>query len=141
MRMNRLINGVLGVVLATFIMAPTSHAQITTTQLDSKALPAIPVGLGPEGVTTDGASIFVANQFSNTVTKLRASDGTAIGTYRAGHRPVALAFDGAFIWVANYLSNNVMKLDPGGVVVGTYAVGDGPGGLLATNGNIWVANR
>ena len=73
---------------------------------------AFPVGHGPEGVVTDGASVFVANQFSNTVTKLHAGDGAVVGTYTVGHRPVALAFDGAFFWVANYLSNNVMKLDP-----------------------------
>jgi DNA-binding beta-propeller fold protein YncE len=30
----------------------------------------VSVGLGPEGIATDGASVFVANQFSNTVTKL-----------------------------------------------------------------------
>ena len=35
----------------------------------------IAVGQGPEGVTSDGTTVFVANQFSNTVTKLRASDG------------------------------------------------------------------
>ena len=53
MRMNRLINGVLGAVLAMFFTAPASQAQSS-----------FPVGLGPEGVATDGASVFVANQAS-----------------------------------------------------------------------------
>src|ERR1041384_5696798 len=82
MRMNRLIFSAL---LALFIIAPASHAQTTT----------FPVGLGPEGVTTDGANVFVANQFSDTVTKLRASDGGRAGTFSVGHCPVGLAFDGA----------------------------------------------
>src|ERR1044072_1585372 len=100
--------------------------------------PASSVGQGPEGIATDGTVVFVANQFSDTVTKLHASDGSVVGTYAVGHRPVAVAFDGAFFWVANYLSNNVMKLDASGAVVGTYATGDGPGGVLANKGNIWV---
>ena len=97
MRVNRLI--VSGMLVAMLIV--TLQAQTAATQVS--------VGLGPEGVATDGANVFVANQFSNTVTKLRASDGTVIGTYNVGHRPVALAFDGASLWVANYLSDNVMK--------------------------------
>ena len=132
MRVNRII---LCALLATLI-GGTAQAQ-TAIQLT----PASQVGLGPEGIATDGTSVFVANQFSDTVSKLRASDGAVVGTYAVGHRPVAVAFDGAFFWVANYLSNNVMKLDASGAVVATFATGDGPGGLLATNGNVWVANR
>src|SRR5690348_697095 len=138
MKLNRSITAALfGALAITLGLAVAVPAQITTTAKS----PAFPVGLGPEGVVTDGANVYVANQFSDTVTKLRMSDGVAVGTFAAGHRPVAVAFDGAFLWVANYLSNNVMKLDPSGAVVGTYAVGDGPGGLLVTNGSVWVANR
>jgi DNA-binding beta-propeller fold protein YncE len=44
------------------------------------------------------------------VTKLRASDGTLIGTYSVGVGPVNIAFDGANIWVTNLSSNTVTKL-------------------------------
>jgi len=44
------------------------------------------------------------------VTKLRASDGTVLGTFSVGSQPIGVAFDGANIWVANQLSNNVTKL-------------------------------
>ena len=47
----------------------------------------------------DGANIWVADNASNTVTKLRASDGTCNG----------VAFDGANIWVTNYNSSTVSK--------------------------------
>jgi DNA-binding beta-propeller fold protein YncE len=36
------------------------------------------------------------------VTKLRASDGTVLGTFAVGSNPVGVAFDGANIWVGNY---------------------------------------
>src|SRR5688572_10274329 len=120
MKFFQLITTALGAtLLATFIAATPVDAQ-TAVQLASTTPAAFRVGEGPEGIVTDGASVFVANQFSNTVTKLNASDGAIIGEYKVGHRPLALAFDGAFVWVANYLSNNVMKLDPAsGAVVGT----------------------
>ena len=49
----------------------------------------------------DGANIWVANPLLNTVTKLRASDGAALGTFPAGPFPYGVAFDGANIWVVN----------------------------------------
>jgi len=47
---------------------------------------------------------------SNNVTKLRASDGTTLGTLPVGNFPDAIVFDGANIWVANAGSNTVSKL-------------------------------
>jgi DNA-binding beta-propeller fold protein YncE len=62
-------------------------------------------------VAFDGANIWVANSSSNTVTKLRASDGACVGTctFAVGASPFGVAFDGANIWVANYGSNTVSK--------------------------------
>src|ERR1700736_3546180 len=61
---------------------------------------AFPVGSNPIGVAFDGANIWVANFSDNTVTKLRASDGSNLGTFAVGNFPVGVAFDGANIWVA-----------------------------------------
>jgi DNA-binding beta-propeller fold protein YncE len=44
------------------------------------------------------------------VTKLRASDGTVLGTFAVGSFPVGVAFDGANIWVASSGRNTVSKL-------------------------------
>jgi DNA-binding beta-propeller fold protein YncE len=44
------------------------------------------------------------------VTKLRARDGTILGTFGVGSGPRGVAFDGANIWVANHDSNTVSKL-------------------------------
>ena len=50
------------------------------------------------------------NYSSSNVTKLRASDGTTLGTFAVGTFPVAVAFDGANIWVVNSFSNTLSKL-------------------------------
>src|SRR5436190_16741292 len=43
-----------------------------------------PVGNFPVGLCFDGAGIWVVNSVSDTVTKLRASDGTVQGTFPVG---------------------------------------------------------
>jgi len=45
-----------------------------------------------------------------TVAKVRATDGTVLGTFAVGSGPDGLAFDGENIWVANVDSNTVTKL-------------------------------
>ena len=65
---------------------------------------AFAVGKGPEGLAFDGASVWVTNQFSNSVTKLRASDGALIGTYAVGNGPFGVVTTntnaaGASVWV------------------------------------------
>jgi DNA-binding beta-propeller fold protein YncE len=67
---------------------------------------------GPEAVAFDGTYIWVAMQFSNSVTRVRVKDGVVSGTFAVGKRPVALLYAASSIWVANLLSNNVTKLDP-----------------------------
>ncbi|HHT9123327.1 MAG TPA: YncE family protein, partial [Candidatus Wunengus sp. YC63] len=42
------------------------------------------VGFYPYGVAFDGANIWVTNSGSESITKLRASDGTVRGTYAVG---------------------------------------------------------
>ena len=80
-------------------------------------------GTNPYGVAFDGASIWVCNNGSNNVTKLRASDGLLLGTFAVGTSPLAVAFDGANIWVANIHSNNVTRLRGStGASLGTFVV-------------------
>jgi outer membrane protein assembly factor BamB len=79
------------------------------------------VGSSPRGVAFDGTSIWVANESSNNVTKLRASDGMVLGTYNVGRDPGSITFDGNNIWVTNYGSGNLMKLKPAdGSTIGTF---------------------
>src|SRR5581483_3245559 len=99
------------------------------------------VGNFPAGVVFDGANIWVANLAGNTVTKLRANDGTNLGSFAAGTGPYALAYDGANVWAADGGSNTVTKIRASnGVTVGTFTVGSSPSAIVFDGANIWVAN-
>ena len=75
------------------------------------------------------------------MTKLKASDGTALGTFTVGSNPIAVAYDGANVWVANINSKNVTKLrGSSGAVLGTFTVGTQPNALAFDGTNMWVAN-
>ena len=90
-----------------------------------------PAGASPYGVAFDGASIWVADNGSNKITKLRASDGLSLGVFPVGTNPIAVACDGVHVWVTNINSNNVTKLRASdGAVLGTFGVGRQPAGLL-----------
>ena len=54
--------------------------------------------------------MWVVNNGSNTVTKLRANDGANLGDFAVGVSPWGVAFDGANIWVSNTGSNSVTEL-------------------------------
>src|SRR5262245_10834629 len=98
------------------------------------------VGRRPEALLFDGTNIWVANQMSDNLMKLRASDGLNIGTFETGTRPVALTYDGTHVWVANKMSNNVMKyLAKDGSLVATITVGQQPEGLAFDGKDVWVA--
>jgi len=112
------------------------------------------VGSAPLGVAFDGANLWVTNQSSTTVTKLRASDGTCNGvanppgssvtacSFAVGSYPMGVAFDGANIWVANAGSATVTKLRASdGATLGTFAVGSYPYGVAFDGANIWVTNQ
>ena len=102
----------------------------------------VAVGTGPNGVAFDGENIWVTNHFSNSVTKLRASDGEIQGTFKVGIRPRGVAFDGENIWVANTDSNNVMKLRASdGQLLGTFIVSINPSSVAFDGENIWVTNQ
>src|ERR1043166_4429936 len=81
-------------------------------------------GGGAEALAFDGASLWVASQFKNALTRVRASDGATLGTVSVGSRPVAVLADASGIWVANLGDNTVTKLSPSdGTALGTFRVG------------------
>lgn len=99
------------------------------------------VGTNPVGIAFDGANIWVANNGSNNVTKLRASDGANLGTFAVGAEPYNVAFDGANVWITNRGSNNVTKLRASdGVNLGNFAVAAFPEGIAFDGANIWVTS-
>ncbi len=99
------------------------------------------VGDNPVGIAFDGANVWVANRDSNSLQKLRASDGLNLGAVTVGSAPIAVTVDGTSVWVANDNSNNVMKLNAiSNNLEGTFAVGTNPRALAFDGANIWVAN-
>ena len=99
-------------------------------------------GASPTAVAFDGANIWVANWYSNTVAKLRASDGANLATFTVGTWPSGIAFDGANIWVTSGQDNTVTKLRASdGASLGTFNTGVGPIGVAFDGANIWVANE
>ncbi len=101
-------------------------------------------GSNPLSVCFDGTNIWVANSSNNTVTKIKASDGSVVGTYTAGTSPWGLAFDGASIWVTNYNSNTLTKINASdGTIQNTfsgYGVGTNPAGIVFDGYTIWITN-
>ncbi len=49
----------------------------------------------------DGLNIWASQLTLNIVTKIRASDGTILGSFGSGKSPQSIGFDGQAIWVAN----------------------------------------
>lgn len=64
-------------------------------------------GLGSGQNSTTGLGN--ANLNSNTISKLRPSDGSLVATSNVGSVPWGLAFDGISMWVTNVGSNSVSK--------------------------------
>jgi DNA-binding beta-propeller fold protein YncE len=87
----------IALALAWFTLTPQARA--VSPQAADVVVQKFRVGSGPIGLAFDGANIWVVNQNDRTVTKLRASDGTNLGTFGVGQTPQGAAYDGTNIWV------------------------------------------
>jgi hypothetical protein len=93
------------------------------------------------GVAFDGTHVWATNRPTNSVFKIRASDGTLVSSYPVGASPFGVAFDGANIWVTNTASNNVTKLRASdGSLLGIYPTGAYPIGIAFDGDNMWITN-
>ena len=71
------------------------------------------VGSKPQGlaVTPDGSKVYVANYVSNTVSRIRVSDGNILNiSVGIGPMGVACSPDGAYIYITNYADSTVSKI-------------------------------
>ena len=97
------------------------------------------VGSYPVGLTFDGANIWVANEFSGTVTKLNGLNMAVLGTYTVGSYPESVEFDGANIWVANEGSSTLTKLRASdGANLGSVSTPSSPVHLAFDGAHIWA---
>ncbi len=108
-----------------------------------------PAGESPRAVLAVGKSLWVANFFGNSLTKLgasgcqasQASCGETAGTYDVDGLPTALAFDGQHLWAASSLKQSLSMVDPDtGGILARYTLPHVPSALLWADGSLWTAN-
>jgi YVTN family beta-propeller protein len=100
----------------------------------------IPVGPAPEGVSSDGTHVWVANFGGNTVSEIDASTGTVVNTIPVGSEPEGVSSDGTHVWVANG-GGTVSEIDGStGTLVKTIPVGSVPLGVSSDGTHVWVTN-
>jgi DNA-binding beta-propeller fold protein YncE len=90
-------------------------------------------------VTFDGTDIWVGNYGDGTVSKLRARDGTVLGTFKAGVSPYGIAFDGVNIWIASAFQVLEMRPSDGKLLLVARVTQGDTTGLAFDGANIWVA--
>ena len=74
------------------------------------------------------------------MTKLRASDGLNLGTFKVGDGAAGIAFDGTNLWVVNNGDSTLMKVTTGGTIITTYNTGKGPFSVALGGSKVWVPN-
>ena len=106
----------------------------------------ITVGQRPLGVAYDGENMWVVNNNAcacpGTVSKVRASDKTTLGSYPVGDGPIFALFDGANVWISNRDSHNVTKLRAAdGAFLGAFPTGGlYPHWMSFDGSNLWISN-
>jgi hypothetical protein len=120
--------------------------------LDQWATPAGPpltgrttVGTGPALVKSDGADLWVSNNTSGTVTRVRASDGTVLGTWTGATNALGVLVARGRIYVTGTTNpGSLYVIDPtaapGVVTTVSSTLGANPRGLNTDGRFIWTAN-
>jgi DNA-binding beta-propeller fold protein YncE len=102
------------------------------------------VGGKPDALAFDGAHIWVTNQDSDTIHKLRATDCGLLGEFPTGRLPEDVVYGGGYIWVADFQDNTVRKLAIfSGTTIATFVAGppgSQPTSLLHDGTALWVAS-
>ncbi len=144
------IRMVVGLALLLFGCALAGAPKVGATPPPAPyVLRTIPVGNGPDAISSDGTHVWVANGTDGTVTEIDAATGTVIGTpIPVGSGPAAISSDGKDVWVAdNPISNalagppqTVTEINAAGAVVGSISVLSHPRGISSDGTHVWVAN-
>jgi YVTN family beta-propeller protein len=108
----------------------------------------VTVGTGPNGAAYDRGKgeIFVANEYSDSVSVIADTNNTVVATIAVGQLPTGVAYDNGTgeVFVTNYGSDTVSVVsDSNDTVVATVTVGHLPFGGIAYDsgkGEIFVSN-
>jgi DNA-binding beta-propeller fold protein YncE len=83
--------------------------------------------------------MWIANQGTGTVSKLRASDGTVLGTFTVGGSPYGVAFDGENIWVSGSPELFELRATDGKTLGFWDPPGTNTAGVAFDGANVWIA--
>jgi hypothetical protein len=106
----------------------------------------ITVGLGPQGVRSDGTDLWVADVRSGDVKRVRASDGSVLGTWTGATLAVApLVANGRVYVIGGSSPGYLYQIDPsqppGAVTTLSSTLGGNPIDITTDGQFIWTANQ
>ena len=105
------------------------------------------VGLVPKWVESDGADLWVPNQASGNVYRVRASDGKLLEIWAGPNNPTGVLAAKGLIFVIDFSTapGKLYQIDPtqpaGPVTTLPVSLGDNPSGIAFDGARIWTANR
>jgi YVTN family beta-propeller protein len=121
----------------------TSRDRDSVGELDTEThnTQTIKVESQPTGIAATDGSVWVANTFSGTVSRINIGSGTVVQRIPVGASPAGIAADHDGVWVANTAGATVTRIDPSrGSVLATVAVGQARSDMAIGKGAVWVAN-
>lgn len=106
------------------------------------------VQLAPQYVVSDGADLWVSNTSSNTITRVRASDGQTLGNYTGVPTPEGIIVVGNNVFVVSFQSPGkiysalIINQPPSSMsqFMTSSPLGNNPVGITFDGQNLWTAN-
>ena len=101
---------------------------------------AIPVGTGPVAVTYAFGSIWVANTFDGTISRIDTKKNVVVGTIPVGGSPLGVAAAGGRLWAADGAAGRLVAIDPAtNLVDRRVEVGSPPVAIEAGRTALWMS--
>ena len=100
----------------------------------------ITVGSTPLGVSSDGSTVWVANELSGTVSSIAAATGTVSSSVTPGSEPNAVSSDGTHVWITNANLNEVSEYTTSGSFVQNFTGITAPQGVSSDGTDVWVTS-
>jgi hypothetical protein len=102
-------------------------------------------GIGPQLVESDGADLWVADLNTDDVKRVRASDGSVLGTWTGATRAFGVLVARGRVYITgDTLPGNLYVIDPrvapGAISTLSSSLGDQPFGIATDGRFIWTAN-
>jgi hypothetical protein len=118
----------------------------TPTSADGIALTSLSPSTGPLWVESDGADLWVSNNITGTVSRVRASDGKPLETWTGANQPFGLVVaKGRIFIVGRTTPGTLYQIDPtqpaGAVTTVTSSLGSVPDVVAFDGARVWTANE